>query len=238
MRHRSLDRILEIVHVYREVFKRKGRQPTDVRFITPNALAFANSHSRKGFEAIEQLLKEISSLPQTRVFFASFPSEIRPEYLTDAAAAIIKKYAANHEIVIGGQSASDELLKAIRRGHTAETIEEAVDVALRFRLKPLVDIILGLPPETPEDQAQTMRLIDTLIEKGAVPRIHHFIPLAGTSYYTKRPAPISLEHRKRIGTLMQTGKARGAFEHQLSTAYQVVNFLRIGTALDRRRNFS
>ena len=226
MRHRSLDRILDIVHTYRDVFKRKGRQPTAIRFITPNALAFANSHPKKGFETIERLLKEISSLPKTQVYFTSFPSEVRPEYLTDDAAKIIKKYATNQEIIIGGQTGSDELLISIKRGHTTEAIVEAVDVALRYHLKPLVDIILGLPPETPEDQEHTIRLLDVLIAKGAIPRIHHFIPLAGTSYYTKLPAPVSLMHRKRIGKLMQTGKARGSFEHQRKIAYDVINFLR------------
>ncbi len=225
MRHRSLSRILEIVHSYRNVFRKKGRQPTDIRFITPNALAFANSHPQKGFEAIEQLLKNISSLPQTQVFFASFPSEIRPEYLTQEAALIIQKHATNREIIIGGQSASDELLKTIKRGHTAETIEKAVDIALRYHLKPLVDFILGLPPETPEDQAQTMQLIEALIKKGAVPRIHHFIPLAGTPYYTKSPAPVTLTHRKRIGQLMRSGKAKGSFEYQKTVANRVVNFI-------------
>ncbi|MFQ6126999.1 MAG: TIGR04013 family B12-binding domain/radical SAM domain-containing protein [Candidatus Heimdallarchaeota archaeon] len=226
MRHRSLSRVIEIVHAYRDVFRKKRRQPTDIRFITPNALTFANSHPQKGFEAIEQLLKDISSLPQTQVFFASFPSEIRPEYLTEEAALIIQKYAANREIIIGGQSASDELLKSIQRGHTADTIEEAVDIALHYHLKPLVDFILGLPPETPEDQAQTMQLIETLIKKGAVPRIHHFIPLAGTPYYTIPPAPVALTHRKRIGELMRTGKVKGAFEHQRTIAYRIVNYIR------------
>lgn len=226
MRHRSLSHVLDIVHAYRDVFRKKRRQPTDIRFITPNALAFANSHPQKGFEAIEQLLRGISSLPQTQVFFASFPSEIRPEYLTEEAAHIIQKHATNREIIIGGQSASDELLKAIKRGHTADTIEEAVDIALRYHLKPLVDFILGLPPETPEDQVQTMQLIEALIEKGAVPRIHHFIPLAGTPYYTKSPAPVASTHRKRIGQLMRAGKAKGSFEHQQIIAYRVADFIR------------
>jgi len=225
MRHRSIDRILEIVFTYREIFQKKGRIPTDIRFITPNALAFANSSPQKGFTAIEQLLTEISTLPNTQVFFASFPSEIRPEFLTEETAALIKQYATNQEIVIGGQSASNNLLKAIQRGHTAEIIETAVEIALQYHLIPHVDIIFGLPSETPEDQEQTMKLINSLVKIGAIPRIHHFIPLAGTPFYTKSPSPIKSKYRNQIGRLMRMGKAKGSFEHQMTIAYQVVRFI-------------
>ncbi len=71
-----------------------------------------------------------------------------------------------------------------------------------------------------------MQLIESLIKKGAVPRIHHFIPLAGTPYYTKSPAPVASTHRKRIGQLLRAGKAKGSFEHQQTIAYQIVNFIR------------
>ncbi len=225
IRHRSLERVLDIVHVYRKVFDKNGKNPTAIRFISPNALAFGNSSPRRGYGAIEQLLKEISSLPRTQVFFASFPSEVRPEYLTEEAADLIKRYSTNDEIVVGGQSANNELLEKIRRGHTAETIYSAVEIANQYHLTPLVDIILGLPSETFDIQKQTIEMIEQLIDKGAIPRIHHFIPLAGTPYYTEHPADVHIEHRKRIGQLMQAGKVRGSFEYQRKLALSVVKFL-------------
>ena len=148
-----------------------------------------------------------------------------PEYLTEEAAELIKRYSTNNEIVVGGQSASNELLEMIRRGHTAAAIYAAVEIATQYHLTPLVDIILGLPSETFEIQKQTIQMIEQLVDKGAIPRIHHFIPLAGTPYYTEHPADVHIEHRKRIGQLMHAGKVRGSFEYQRKLALSVVNFL-------------
>ena len=83
----------------------------------------------------------------------------------------------------------------------------------------------GRTSETFDIQKQTIQIIEQLVDKGAIPRIHHFIPLAGTPYYSEHPADVHIEHRKRIGQLMLAGKVRGSFEFQRKLALSVVNFL-------------
>ena len=62
--------------------------------------------------------------PTRRLYFGTFPSEVRPEHVSQEALAVLKKYVDNDNLIIGGQSGSDVVLKHSKRCHDVEAIDE------------------------------------------------------------------------------------------------------------------
>lgn len=215
-RHRSVPEVRRWV---RQIRKAKLR---DVRFITPSALSYGSSDGSVHLAAVEELLaasrEEIG--PSGRVFFGTFPSELRPEQVTAEALAVIRRYVDNDNLIIGGQSGSDRLLRECHRGHDAESVERAVRLSAEAGFVPNVDFIFGLPGETPEDVRATLTLVGRLTELGARVHAHAFMPLPGTAW---RSAPRgSLEPvRKHLLSLAGRGRAYGQWRRQLELAASV-----------------
>ena len=54
-------------------------------------------------------------MPDKKIFFGTFPSEVRPEFVTDESAELVRKYCANDSLSLGAQSGSDRILKEIQK---------------------------------------------------------------------------------------------------------------------------
>lgn len=106
VRHRSIDSIVKNAEYY-----------NDLRFIASNALGYGSDGIHPRFDKVEKLLSALHKLPDKNIFFGTFPSEVRPEFVTDESAEIVRKYCANDSLSLGAQSGSDRILKEIRRGH-------------------------------------------------------------------------------------------------------------------------
>jgi len=113
-------------------------------------------------------------------FFGSFPSEVRPGSVSKEGMALVTKYCANDNIVIGAQSGSPRMLQLIHRGHTVEEVFESAEIIVAAGLKCIVDFIFGLPEETSEDRELTVAAIRRLTKMGATINSHFFYPLPGT----------------------------------------------------------
>ena len=72
--------------------------------------------------------------PRGEDLFGTFPSEIRPEHVTERALEILERWVDNRTLVIGGQSGSERVLRETRRGHGVEDIVRAVAPRGRARL--------------------------------------------------------------------------------------------------------
>ncbi|MFX1514137.1 MAG: TIGR04013 family B12-binding domain/radical SAM domain-containing protein, partial [Promethearchaeota archaeon] len=213
-RSRSISSTKKIVEHYVSWFGKRGM--VDLRFVAPNSLAYGSPTGRKlSLTQIEKLFKAISFDPRIRIFYASFPSEIRPEFLTTDVIQLFKEYISNEKIAIGGQSGSDRVLKLMRRGHDVPCILEAVDLTHKNGFIPSVDILFGFPGETPEDQWQTVDLIKRVGSKGGEVRLHYFLPLPGTSVSHLRPSPVSDSLLRELGSLTKDQTAVGSFLNQL-----------------------
>ena len=70
-----------------------------------------------------------------KIYFGSFPSEVRPETITKESVRILKKYTNVEKIIVGGQSGSDKVLAISDRGHTVKETEDAVQLLLRLVIK-------------------------------------------------------------------------------------------------------
>lgn len=209
-RHRSVENICHYV----EVLKKYGL--TDIRFITPSALSYGSSDENPCLEKVENLLSSVRNTlgNKGRIFFGTFPSEVRPEHISPQSLKILKKYVNNNNLVIGGQSGSDRILKKCHRGHNAESILQAVRYCREEGYIPNVDFIFGFPDETEEDVSNTISLIDNLVYYGARIHLHYFIPLPGSPYGHKIPARISDATRKKIEKLISSGSVYGQWKQQ------------------------
>ncbi|MDF0590407.1 TIGR04013 family B12-binding domain/radical SAM domain-containing protein [Candidatus Methanocrinis natronophilus] len=197
IRHRSISKILEYARFY-----------SDLRFTSPNALAYGSDGLHPRIDKVEQLLSSLSELDKP-IYFGTFPSEVRPDFVTEEAIDLIVRHCRNRHLSIGGQSGSDRILKMIGRGHDVEAIRRACDLSLDGGLVPNLDLIVGLPGETAEDQRMTLDLAREVVGGGGRIRAHHFIPLPGTPLEDEEPADLAAEVAKEMGELALRGKATG-----------------------------
>jgi radical SAM superfamily enzyme YgiQ (UPF0313 family) len=110
----------------------------------------------------------------------------------------------------GAQSGSDAVLERLRRGHRVEDVTRAVELCLDSGLSPVVDIIVGFPFETGEDQRATIELIRWISSRGKI-HAHLFMPLPGTPLEAPCPAPLSPELSRLLGSLALEGKVTGSW---------------------------
>jgi B12-binding domain/radical SAM domain protein len=201
VRHRSIDSIVKNAEYY-----------NDLRFIASNALGYGSDGIHPRFDKVEKLLSALHKLPDKKIFFGTFPSEVRPEFVTDESAELVRKYCANDSLSLGAQSGSDRILKEIRRGHTVEDSISAVECCLEHEITPAVDFIFGLPTETEEDQEKSLDLVRWICKKGGTVRAHYMTPLPGTPYASAVPAEVTDRVRRELGKLALGGKLTGYWE--------------------------
>jgi len=107
------------------------------RFLTPTCLSYGSTNASADLDAVEELLAAVrEELPEGKIYFGTFPSECRPEHVTPAALRVLKKYVDNDQLVIGGQSGSDRVLRATHRGHTVEDVRRAARACLEAGFVP------------------------------------------------------------------------------------------------------
>ena len=215
VRFRTPDNVVKAARVYVD----HGRR--HIRFVAPVGFAYmSESPDKPNVDAIERLLKGVrqaGGIP----YLGSFPSETRPETITDEVLEVVARYAGNRKVSVGLQSASDRLLESVNRGHTVEEAMRAVDRILSHGLTPVVDIIMGMPGETLEDVEATVKAMFDLASKGARLRLHYFLPLPGTPLARSRPEPLSPLYRKAVTKLLGKGVLEGDWVDQEKLAWDM-----------------
>ncbi|HJJ47543.1 MAG TPA: TIGR04013 family B12-binding domain/radical SAM domain-containing protein [Methanocorpusculum sp.] len=195
MRHRSREAIVEMAHKYR-----------DARFVTPNAFAYGSSDGRH--PDVEKLGRLLSSMPENNIYFGTFPSEVRPEFVSTETASLVSEYCSNKNLHFGAQSASDAVLSRLHRGHTAADVYNALDVCRDTGLMPVVDIIFGFPFETDEDEEANLKLIRDVTRFGKM-HVHYLTPLPGTPLAGAEPRAVSAKVNRELGKLALNGRVTG-----------------------------
>jgi B12-binding domain/radical SAM domain protein len=230
-RHRSVANIRWHVRRMREAEKR------DVRFITPTSLSYGSPDEQPNLAAVEELLaacrEEIG--PGGRVFFGSFPSEIRPEHVSVEALRLVRRYCANDNLIVGGQSGSESVLSAAKRGHGVEAVRRAVRIGLAEGFRINVDMIFGMPGEEPSDVEQSLALATELADLGARIHAHTFMPLPGTPWRDAAPGVVAPETMRIVDRLALTGGLYGHWQRQGEHAARLAAAAR---AYPRRRAMS
>lgn len=212
MRHRSLESIFEHIKAMK-----KYKEYVDVRFITPNALAYGSEDGKRpNTKALTNLLTGIRKIldKKGRIFFGSFPSEVRPEFVSKEILSLLRQTVDNKNIVIGAQSGSTSLLRRMKRRHTLEDVLKASENIVRAGFTVYVDFIFGCPGETEEDLRETEDFMLRIARLGAIIHAHTFLPLPGTPWGKRQSTPLPPWFKKFLGTLAQEGKLFGQWQTQ------------------------
>lgn len=230
-RHRSVASVREHVRAMAEHGLR------DVRFITPTSLSYGSPGPDPDLDAVEELLAGVKEElpPHGRVFFGSFPSEVRPEHVTPEAMRLLKRYVANDNLIIGAQSGSDRVLAASGRGHDTSPVRDAVRIAVEHGFRPNVDFIFGMPGEEAGDQEASLKLAAELADMGARIHTHTFMPLPGTPWRDAEPAFIPVSMVRELDRLARRGDAYGHWRKQAEHAQRLAEAAKAYPRRARRR---
>mgnify|MGYP003393369562 CR=1 FL=1 len=195
MRHRSIDEIARYANRYGQA-----------RFVTPNAFAYGSDGIHPRFDKIKRLLEKLDH----EIYFGTFPSEVRPEFVCEESLALISDYCTNTKLHFGAQSGSDPILSRLHRGHTIADAIQAAELCHAAGITPIVDFIVGFPDETDEEQRETVAAIREIARMGKI-HVHRFIPLPGTPLVGTRARSLLPETGKTCGDLALGGKLTGSW---------------------------
>ncbi|NUO52557.1 MAG: TIGR04013 family B12-binding domain/radical SAM domain-containing protein, partial [Polyangiaceae bacterium] len=213
-RHRSVANVREHVRAM------KSAGLPYVRFLSPTALSYGATGTEVNLAAIEELLaatrEELG--PTHKIFFGTFPSEVRPEHVTDDVLRVMKRWVNNDNIVIGGQSGSQRVLESSLRGHDVADVVRAVEACVRHGFAPNVDMLFGLPGEEHEDMEATRALMQRLVALGARVHAHTFLPLPGTPLGSALPGTVAPELARDLELLEARGRSYGNWRAQIVSA--------------------
>jgi B12-binding domain/radical SAM domain protein len=220
MRHRSIEQILK----YIELSKANGT--IDFRFVSPNALAYGSDDGKSvNLAAIKELLAKASEITgKDHLFFGSFPSEVRPEAVSQKALDLITTYTGTKMLVVGAQTGSQRMLDMLHREHTVEDVDRAVQTILKNDMVVSVDFIFGLPGETDDDRKLSIEQMNRLAGLGAKIHSHTFIPLPGTPLADSEPGVIDKETATYLSRLANKGLQFGQWKKQQSMAREAISF--------------
>jgi B12-binding domain/radical SAM domain protein len=219
-RHRTLGEVRRWVRFHAAIAAR------DIRFLTPSALSWGSDGPGCDVDAIEALLAAAreEAGPERRLFFGSFPSELRPEHVSSRALALVRRYCDNRAVIVGAQSGSERLLAAMGRGHGTDDVRRAVALAREAGLDASVDFVIGLPGEDEDDRAATRALMAELAGKGARVHAHAFMPLPGTPWARATPGRLDPATAALLERLASAGRAHGQWKRQERLAAGPVGF--------------
>lgn len=221
-RHRSVANVAEHVRAMR------ARGLRYVRFVTPTSLSYGTQTTEPDLGAVEELLAAVRREmgPDGRVYFGSFPSEVRPEHVTHEALAVLRRYVDNTNIIIGAQSGDDTVLEAAKRGHDVEAVERAVRICAEAGWQANVDLLFGLPGEGEAQARRTLALAERLSALGARLHAHTFVPLPGTPWRNAEPGRVSAELAADLDRLASRGALYGHWKRQQELGERLVPLVR------------
>jgi radical SAM protein (TIGR01212 family) len=104
----------------------------------------------------------------------------RPDCVDEQVLELLQHYSEDHLVWIeyGLQSAHDETLLRIKRGHDLRCFETAVEAARRRNIKICAHIILGLPGENKKHMLETAKIIADMGIDGI--KLHQLYVVKGT----------------------------------------------------------
>jgi B12-binding domain/radical SAM domain protein len=225
-RHRSVDN----VHAHVEAMASEGMRY--VRFVTPSSLSYGANGTEVDLGAVESLLVAVRGAAGSsgKIYFGSFPSEVRPEHVSREALALLRRFVDNENLVIGGQSGSQRVLDTVRRHHGVDDIVHAAELATAAGFRPDVDLILGLPGETRLDRERTLSLAARLVRLGARIHSHAFMPLPGTPLGDRDPEPIEPEVERAMTLMESKGAMYGQWRRHVAAATELTRRRRAACA--------
>ena len=204
---KPLFRSLDSVDRYLEEATKRGINR--ISFISPSALEFGASSARQiDSGAIGWVLGLTRSRGFRFVEYGVFPSEIRPDTVTDDALAMLGRFVSNRKLTIGAQSGIDARLALIARGHDTHAVERAVALANARGFRVNLDLIIAYPGETADERMANLAFFRKIGKRYRLRvHVHHFFPLAGSPFEFRFPSFLNEAERQVWRTLKREGIA-------------------------------
>lgn len=219
VRHRPL----HSVRRYLEASHHMGKKVA--RFIAPDAFSYRDPSKGEELASIAELLRLCRDMGMERVHLGDFPSEVRPDRVRPEFLQLIATHCVNRKIVIGAQSGSDSLLERIHRGHTVKDVVKAVREVINWGFLAHVDMLFGLPGETPGDRMASLRLLDQLAAMGRVKiRAHVYLPLPGTPVFRMDPPKLEDSFVANLEELERRGVLDGDWKSQMEVQREILQW--------------
>jgi B12-binding domain/radical SAM domain protein len=224
VRHRSLLSLLEGVRKFHNLGMKR------LFFITPNAFCYGAPEAGKTeLESLNNLLLALQNEGVATINLGIFPSEVRPDYVTDDVLEIVKKFCTNKKIVMGIQTGSEKMLRRLARGHTVTRAIQAVESLHRYGFLAYCDFMFGFPDETEDDMKESLDLIDMLIRRFRTKiHCHYFMPLPGTPLWGSESTPLPPDVRKKLLALKKGGNLDGCWEEQETLSHDMITWRKKG----------
>jgi B12-binding domain/radical SAM domain protein len=206
----------------------KQRNLKRVNFISPSSMEYGAAKPRQvNIKKIKELLELGQSYDFPFIEYGIFPSEIRPDTVTDEGMALLRQYVSHKSVTIGAQSSLDSRLRDLNRGHTAADIEQAAAIANANGFTANLDFIVGYPDETPEERQANINFIKTLGKTYRIKtHLHFFIPLPGSVYAYRLPSFLSGEEKDQLHRLKSAGIATPGWTGDETQALCYLNWLK------------
>lgn len=127
-----------------------------------------------GFEAIAMYDDEFFSYPKRDVKIAHAMSEFGFTWRCFSRADLVIRYkdvvkeaaeSGLYEVLLGAESASDQVLTAINKGVTKRQMEEAIDILYNLDVRVKAAFIVGNPSESDATLTETEEFIEKSIDK-------------------------------------------------------------------------
>jgi len=136
-----------------------------------------NTNTYAPLETLERMYREAFGFPEV----AGIAVSTRPDCVDDRVLDLLKGFMDEGKrlwLELGLQSANDETLRAVNRGHTAAEFEDAVARAHRRGIDVCAHVIVGLPGEGRDEVLDTMRFLARLKVWGV--KFHQLQVIKGT----------------------------------------------------------
>ncbi len=118
----------------------------------------------------------------------------RPDYISKEIIEILSKYTISC-VELGIQTANNEVLKYLKRGHSVEDTKKAISLLNDACIKFVGQMMIGLPKSSPSDEIECAKLIAKSKACGA--RIYPTLVLKNTEladlYENKEYTPLSID---------------------------------------------
>ena len=145
-----------------------------------------------------------------RIYFGTFPSEVRPEFVTEEmlslVTTILHEYKDPFRRPVRERQGTGSPPPGAYGGRYHPCSRSLPDIGL----DPVVDFIVGIPGETDDEQRDTLALIRWVAGRGSV-HVHRFMPLPGTALAGTATRGLLDETRRVLGRLALQGKLTGTW---------------------------
>jgi len=161
---RGREKSLPAADIIRHVIKLRQQGIKEVHLIGQNVNSYRPTNDStleksRGATAFSKLLRAVAQTGMERIkFTTSFPRDFHP----DIVEAINENENLCNWVHLPVQSGSNEVLRAMRRGHNIESYFKKIDTIKNSprRLSLTTDIIVGFPGETYKNFQDTLKMIE------------------------------------------------------------------------------